>query len=182
MKLINSLVKFILIIILGLFIYLVVGVEFGYFNSIYCQPTDGESNNNVDSNKDNKIASENKDVKGKGKEADSYNITANVAKGMIKEAVEEALEGISNAIPAVGGMVGGSLGVAVIKASKSLPPVQKAIVAVGTAVVGAFSVSTATGVSKELVKNLTSSKEDAKPLSVSSVSNNKTDSGDNGKD
>ena len=70
-KLINSLVKFILNIILGFFIYLVVGVEFGFFNSIYCQPTDGESNNNVDSNKDNKIASENKDVKGKGKEADS---------------------------------------------------------------------------------------------------------------
>jgi|SRR5882762_2663390 len=102
---------------------------------------------------------------------------------MIKEAVEGAVEGISNAIPAaVGGMVGGSLGVAVIKASKSLPPVQKAIVGVGTAVVGAFSVSTATGVSKELVKNLTSSKEDAKPLSVSSESNNKSGSGDSGND
>ena len=180
-KFINRLVKFIINIILGLIIYLVVGVEFGYFNGIYCEPTDGESNNNVNSNKDNKITSENKDVK--GKEADSYNITANVGKGMIKEAVEGAVEGISNVIPtAVGGMVGGSLGVAVINASKSLPPLQKAIIGVVTAAAGAFSVSTATGLAKELVKTVSNSKEDAKPLSVSSVSNNKLISGDNGKD
>ena len=56
-KFINRLVKFIINIILGLIIYLVVGVEFGYFNGIYCEPTDGESNNNVNSNKDNFIAS-----------------------------------------------------------------------------------------------------------------------------
>ena len=178
---INKLVKFIINIILVLLIYLVVGIEFGYFEAIYCEPTDSESNNNVNSNKDNKITSENKDVK--GKEADSYNITANVGKGMIKEAVEGAVEGISNAIPtAVGGMVGGSLGVAVINASKSLPPLQKAIIGVVTAAAGAFSVSTATGLAKELVKTVSNSKEDAKPLSVSSVSNNKLISGDNGKD
>jgi hypothetical protein len=56
-KFINRLVKFIINIILGLIIYLVVGVEFGYFNGIYCEPTDGESNNNVNSNKDDFIAS-----------------------------------------------------------------------------------------------------------------------------
>jgi hypothetical protein len=76
-KIINSnrLVKFILNIILGLFIYLCVGIEFGFFNTIYCDSTDGESNNNVDSNKNNKSASENKDVKGKDKEDNSYKIS-----------------------------------------------------------------------------------------------------------
>ena len=64
---INKLVKFILNIVLGLFLYLLVGVEFGYFNTIYCEPTDGESNNNVDRNKDNKSVTENKEVKGKEK-------------------------------------------------------------------------------------------------------------------
>jgi hypothetical protein len=183
-KLINRLVKFILSIILGLVIYLVVGAELGYFNTIYCEPTDGDSTNKLDSNKDNKSGSENKDVKGKAKEADSYNISANVGKGMIKEAVEGAVEGISTAIPVVvGGMVEGSLGVAVIKASKSLPPVQKAIVGVGTAIFGSFGVTSATGLSKALVKNATTkSKEEANPLSVSSVSNPKTGSGDSGKD
>ena len=181
-KLSNKLVKFIINIILGLFIYLWVGIEFGFFNTIYCDSTDGDNNNTVDSNKNNKSASENKDVKGKNKE-DSYNISANVGKGMIKEAVEGAIEGIGKSVPVIiGGMVGGSLGVAAINASKSLPPVQKAAVGVVTAIVGSFGVTSATGIAKELVKNVSKSKEEENPVNVSSVSNNKTGSGDSGKD
>ena len=172
-KFINKLVKFILNAVLGLFLYLLVGVEFGYFNTIYCEPTDGESNNNVDSNKDNKSVTENKEVKGKEKkDDDTYKVSANVAKGMIKEAVQGAVEGISKAVPVVvGGMVGGSLGVAVIKASNSLPPVQKAILGVGTAVGGAFTVTAAAGISSELVNKITKNNP---------TSNNKTSSGDSG--
>ena len=181
-KLSNKLVKFIINIILGLFIYLWVGIEFGFFNTIYCDSTDGDNNNTVDSNKNNKSASENKDVKGKNKE-DSYNISANVGKGMIKEAVEGAIDSIGKTVPVIiGGMVGGSLGVAAINASKSLPPVQKAAVGVVTAIVGSFGVTSATGIAKELVKNVSKSKEEENPVNVSSVSNNKTGSGDSGKD
>jgi hypothetical protein len=179
-KLINRLVKFILNIILGLFIYLWIGIEFGFFNTIYCDSTDGESSNNVDSNKNNKSASENKDVKGKD---NSYNISASVGKGVIKEAVEGALEGLSKTVPVVvGGMVGGSLGVAMIKASKSLPPIQKAAVGLGTAILGTFGVTSAAGVAKELVKNVSNTKEESNPLNASSVSTNKTASGDSSKD
>jgi len=122
-------------------------------------------------------------VKGQNKEGDSYNISANVDKGAVKEAVLGAIEGISNAVPViVGGMVGGSLGAAAIKASKSLPPIQKAALGVGTAIVGSFGVTSATGIAKELVKNVSKRTEEANPLSVSSVSNNKTGSGDSGKD
>lgn len=174
-KLINSnrLVKIILKIIMGLFIFLWGGLEFGYFNTIFCDPTDGEST---------KIASENKDGKGKEKQGDSYNLSASIAKGVIKEAVEGAIEGISNAVPViVGGMVGGTLGVAVIKAARTLPPVQKAALGVGTAIVSAFGVTGSTSIARELVKNV-SKKEEGKPLSVSSLSNNTTGSGDSGKD
>jgi len=180
-NLINRIVKIILNIILGLFLYLWIGLEFGFFKTIYCGDPDGESNNNVDSNKN--VKSVNKEVKGKDKEDDSYNISGNVGKGMIKEAVEGAIEGISKAVPViVGGKVGGSLGVAIIKASKSLPPVQKAAVGVGTAVVSAFGVTSATGIAKELVKNVSNKEEEANPLSVSSLSINKTGTGDSGKD
>jgi hypothetical protein len=178
----NRLVKFILKIIMGLFIYLWVGIEFGFFNTIYCDSTDGESNTNVDSNKNIKSVSENNDVKGKNKEGDSYNISANVGKGMIKEAVEGAIDGISKSIPViVGGMVGANLGVAAIKASKSLPPLQKAAIGIGTAIVISFGVTASTGVAKELVKNIGKKTDEAKP-SFSSASTNKTGSGDIGKD
>lgn len=174
----NKLVKLILNIMLGLLIYFLVGVELGYFNTIYCEPTDGEINNNVESNKDNKNASENKDVKSKDK--DSYNISANVGKGMIKEAVEGALEGISNVVPAViGGMVGGTLGATIMKASPGLPPVQKAMLGVTTAVFSAAGITTATGLSRAIVKNLTNNTEESNP---SSVSKNTLSSGDSGKD
>jgi hypothetical protein len=172
----NKLVKFILNIILVLVIYFLVGAEFGYFDTIYCQPTDGESNNNVDSNKDNK------DVKEKDKD-NSYTISANVAKGVIKEVVQGAVEGISNVVPGViGGMVGGSLGTAMINTSKGLPPVQKAIFGVTTAVAGAFGVGAATQVTRDVFKKETNNKEAESPVSVSNVSNNKAGNGDSGKD
>jgi hypothetical protein len=188
-NLINKLVKIIINIIKGLFIYLVVVDLFGFFNIIYCQPMDGESssnsNNNVDSNKNNKIDSENKDVKGKSKEKneDSYNISANVAKGMVKEAVEGVVEGITQVVPAViGGMVGGSLGSAIIKASNTLPPGKKALLGIGTAVIGSLGVGIATGLSKEIVKNASNNKEAESYLSGSSASTNTKGNGDSNKD
>jgi hypothetical protein len=79
---------------------------------------------------------------------------------VIKEAVEGAIDGISKVVPViVGGMVGGSLGVAAIKASRSLPPIQKAAVGIGTAILGSFGVTGATGLAKELVKNVSKKKQ-----------------------
>jgi hypothetical protein len=179
-KLINSnrLVKVIINIIMGLFIFLGVGLEFGFLNTIFFDSTDGESNNNVDSNKSNQSASANKNVKD-----ESYSMSANVGKGVITEGVAGAIEGISNAITViVGGMAGSSLGVAALKASKSLPPVHKAAVGVGTAIATSLGVTTSTAVAKELVKNISNNKEEANPLSVPTISNNKTGSGDSGKD
>ena len=182
---INKLVKFIINIILVLLIYLVVGIEFGYFEAIYCEPTDSESSNNVDNNKDNKNENkndnkndnnnDNKDVKGKGKEKekkeDDYNISANIPKGVIKETVE----GISNVVPPlVGGLVGGKLGAAVIKASNSLPPVPKALLGVGTAIMGAGGVTYITAAVKDLTKNNSS-------VNTPSI-NNKPSIGDSNKD
>jgi hypothetical protein len=175
-KLMNNLVKISLNIILVLVIYFLVGIEFGFFNSIYCQPMDGESNNNIDSNKDNK------DLKDKD---NSYNISANVGKGVIKDAVQGAIECISTVVPGViGGMVGGSIAVAVVNASKSLPPIQKAAVGVGTAILGTFGVGVAAGVSREAVKIVStpSSKAAESPVNVSTVSNNTAGTGDSGKD
>lgn len=173
----NRLVKVIINIIMGLFIFLGVGLEFGFLNTIFFDSTDGESNNNVDSNKSNQSASANKNVKD-----ESYSMSANVGKGVIKEAVAGAIEGISNAIPViVGGMAGTSLGVAALKASRSLPPVHKAAVGVGTAIATSLGVTTTTAVAKELVKNISNNKE-ANPLSVPTISNNKTGSGVSGND
>ena len=70
------------------------------------------------------------------------------------------MEGIENAVPAlVGGggcIVGGKLGVAAM-AMKGLPPVQKAVLAVGTAVVGGFGVTFGAGLAKNALKRVSSS-------------------------
>jgi hypothetical protein len=75
---------------------------------------------------------------------------------MIKEAVGGIVAGINSAAPPViGGIVGASLGKAVIKASAGLPPVQKAILGVGTAVLGGFGVTVATTLGKEVSNPMT---------------------------
>jgi hypothetical protein len=116
-------------------------------------------------------------VKDKGKEkSDDYNIS--VAKGEVKEAVEGVVDGISKAVPVVvGGMVG--VGVAVIKASKSLPPVHTAVLGVGTAVAGAFGVNIASGVGTAVVKSVTTSKEVESSVSGSNISSSTVDIGEN---
>jgi len=180
----NFINNFIKKFIFWLFIYLVMGLGFGYFSSIYCEPTDSVSNNSGENNKDNKIDSGNNVEKGKEKaKTDDYTISASVAKGIVKEAVEGAVEGISKVVPTVvGGFVGGSLGVAAIKHANSLPPVQKAMLGVGTAVIGAFGVNVATGLGKSVVTNASKSTGAESSVSGSNISSSTGAKGENVKD
>ena len=85
-----------------------------------------------------------------GSDDNSYQFGGSVGKGIIKEAVQGAVEGISNAAPTViGGIAGASLGGAIMKSAGKLPPVQKAIIGVTTAVFGSLGVWAATGFGKE---------------------------------
>lgn len=166
-KIVKFIIKLILIFIWWLIIYLVTGFGFGIFSGIYCEGGDGVSNSGEG----------NKEVMDKGKEkSDDYNIS--IAKGMVKEAVEGVIDGISKVVPTVvGGMVGGSLGAAVVNSSKSLPPAQKALFGLGTAIAGAFGVPIASGLGTAAVKNISNSKEGASSLSGSNISSSTGDGG-----
>jgi hypothetical protein len=166
-KIVKFIIKLILIFIWWLIIYLVTGFGFGIFSGIYCEGGDGVSNSGEG----------NKEVMDKGKEkSDDYNIS--IAKEMVKEAVEGVIDGISKVVPTVvGGMVGGTLGAAVVNSSKSLPPAQKALFGLGTAIAGAFGVPIASGLGTAAVKNISNSKEGASSLSGSNISSSTGDGG-----
>lgn len=170
-KIIKKVVKFIKKFIICGSIWIGVVLGFGYFNSIYCEPTDGASNNSGGTNTDKQIDTGNNIVKEKSESDDkSYNISGSVAKGMIKEAVQGAVEGIGNVLPAaIGGMAGASLGNAIIKGTSKLPPMQKATIGVLTAVAGGFGVTVATGLGSKVVKAVTNSTDNASSGSESTV-------------
>jgi hypothetical protein len=79
-------------------------------------------------------------VKGKNESDDkSYNISGSVDKGAVKEAVQGIVEGVSqNAPTVIGGFADAKVVTAVVKACGKIPPVQKAILGVTTAAIGAL--------------------------------------------
>lgn len=165
----------------------VMGTWFECFNTIYCDPTNDDNNTSGESNIEKKNDTnneknndmENKKVTGNSesnidknndkndtdKKTDNsddkkYNFSGSVDKGAVKEAIQGVVEGIGSALPTViGGFAGVSLGGTIMKVSGGLPPFQKAVLGVGTAVVGAFGVSTSAGLGREMVKNVCKSKE-----------------------
>jgi hypothetical protein len=109
---VNTFIKIIFVLLLGIFAY----TYFGLINVIYCDDFDDDivvsdsanSNNNNSNNEDDK------------------NYHFSISKSFVREGFDSIFKTLSDSLPQIiAGFSAAKIGTAVVKSSKSLPPIQR---------------------------------------------------------